>query len=86
PSQLALAVTPVFVSVGFLLWALSLAQSGRLPDPIATHWNAGGEADGFSSLGVHLGWAVFALVIPTAIWVASTRWVGVPRRPKPPPR
>ena len=78
PSQLALAVAPVLVSVGFLLWVFSLAQAGRLPDPIATHWNANGEADGFSSLGVHLGWAVLALVIPTAIWVVVVLYPKVP--------
>lgn len=78
PSQLALALAPVLLSVGYLFWALSLAQSGRLPDPIATHWNASGDADGFASLGVHLGWAVFALVIPTAIWVAVVLYPKVP--------
>lgn len=78
PSQLVLGLSPVVLSLGFLLWVLSLASAGRLPDPIATHWGVGGQADGFSSLGVHLTWAVIALAVPTAIWLAVVLYPKVP--------
>lgn len=78
PSQLALGLSPVVLSLGFVLWVLSLAGAGRLPDPIATHWGVSGEADGFASLGVHLAWATFALAVPTAIWLAVVFYPKVP--------
>lgn len=31
-------------------WALVHAQRHRLPDPVATHWGAGGHPDGFSAV------------------------------------
>ncbi len=43
-----------------------------LPNPIATHWSASGEPDGFSSVGATMAWLIGLgiAVIAAAIWGA----------------
>lgn len=52
--RLAAGLTAVTVVAcgGLVLWARSVRV--RLPDPVASHWGLGGNADGFSSLGATL--------------------------------
>ena len=60
-------VIPMVLVAIFNLWVLGLEAAGRLPDPIATHWNIEGKADGFVDLGTHLAWSNFALLLSSGL-------------------
>ncbi|MEK9536508.1 MAG: DUF1648 domain-containing protein [Aquiluna sp.] len=68
-AKLLLSAVPAVVFLGFSLWALTLNQDERLPDPLATHWSAAGTADGFASFETHLTWALVAMGSPGLIWL-----------------
>lgn len=61
-------VVPLVVAAAAVLVALSWAD--ELPDPVATHWGAGGEPDGFSSLT-----GALTLLVLTAVLTAVSCWV-----------
>ena len=73
-----LALIPVLGFAWFYWWANSLAEAGRLPDPLATHWGPAGQADGFAPLGEHLIWAGAAFLIPGGIWAAVILYPKIP--------
>ena len=56
-----LTVAVVVPLVGLAVWAMSVAD--RLPEPVARHWGAGGQADGFSSLTATLWMAVVVVAV-----------------------
>jgi hypothetical protein len=57
------ALGPILYS----LWVLWLESAGMLPDSLAIHWGATGQADGFASATEHLIWANFALVLASGM-------------------
>jgi len=69
-TKLAISSIPVAAYLGYLAWVIQLTNAGRLPDPVATHWSATGQPDGFASISDHLIMASIAFVVPGLIWVA----------------
>ena len=61
----------VLAPVSYTMWVLWLDSQELLPNPLATHWNAKGKADGFSSVSQHLIWANFALILGSAMVLIS---------------
>ena len=73
-----LALIPVAGFAWFYWWANSLATSGMLPDPLATHWGPSGQADGFAPLSEHLIWAAAAFLVPGVIWALVILYPKIP--------
>ena len=73
-----LALIPAAGFAWFYWWANSLAASGMLPDPVATHWGPSGQADGFAPLSEHLIWAGAAFLVPGVIWALVILYPKIP--------
>jgi hypothetical protein len=73
-----LALIPVAGFAWFYWWANSLATSGMLPDPLATHWSPSGQADGFAPLSEHLIWAAAAFLVPGVMWALVILYPKIP--------
>jgi len=73
-----LALIPVAGFAGFYWWANSLAASGMLPDPVATHWGPSGRPDGFAPLSEHLIWGGAAFLVPGVIWALVILYPKIP--------
>ncbi|MFT3969978.1 MAG: DUF1648 domain-containing protein [Micropruina sp.] len=58
-------------ATGLAVWS----WQNDLPNPIATHWSASGDPDGFSSVGAMMAWLVGlgGSVIAAAIWGALAK-------------
>ena len=76
--KLLLSSLPVFGCVGYFLWAQSLAEAGRLPVPVATHWGIAGVPDGFATLETHLAWAGLSFLITGLIWLGILWYPKIP--------
>lgn len=61
------AVFPILLIAALNLWAM--ANRGRFPDPLATHWGISGQPDGFGTLETHLFWVNLALGMVATFWV-----------------
>lgn len=64
---------PALVAVGAMV--LMGSWSDELPDPVATHWNGAGEADGFQSLDT-LIWS-FGAVVLGVTWFSAAIMAAV---------
>lgn len=76
--KLSLSLLPAAIFGAFLLWAISLEQLGRLPNPVATHWDITGNPDGFAALETHLVFASLAFFIPALIWLGILWYPKIP--------
>ncbi|WP_438480363.1 DUF1648 domain-containing protein [Oleiharenicola lentus] len=71
------------IAIGSAIW-----QHGQLPERVATHFNAAGEANGWLSRGKHTGLQIATLLFMTAIFqgiVALNRtlpkeYINIPHR------
>ena len=80
--KLVTGAAPAALALGFLGWLSTLMSAGRLPEPMATHWNAAGSADGFASQQAFLLLSGLLILVPAAIWWAvlwSPKLPGTPR-------
>jgi hypothetical protein len=55
----------------YTAWVYWLSCLGLLPEVIATHWGASGEADGFASVSEHLIWSNIALLLGSTLVAVS---------------
>lgn len=72
------AVTSALAGIVCLAVAVAVALSwrGQLPDPVASHWGAGGVADGFTSLDAYVATLAVVALLGTAAGVLTTLWGG----------
>ena len=73
-----LTLVPVAAFAWFYSWVNSLNASGLLPDPVATHWGPGGQADGFVPLDEQMFFAGAAFLIPGVIWALVLLYPKIP--------
>lgn len=76
--KLLLSALPAFGYAAYFFWAQSLAEAGRLPNPLATHWGIAGVPDGFASLETHLAWAGLSFAITGIIWLVILWYPKIP--------
>ena len=82
PTKIAISSIPVALYLGYLAWVTQLQDAGRLPDPLATHWSATGQPDGFAPISEHLLMASIAFVVPGLIWMAIVWSAKLPQTTK----
>ena len=66
--KFVIALVPVALIALMNLWVFS--NRDRFPDPIAMHWGANGQPDGFGSLETHMLWVNIGLGLVAVIWFA----------------
>ena len=54
-SKVMVIVVFPLATLSFMVLTFYFGLQGQLPDPVAVHWGATGEADGFMALGSYLG-------------------------------
>lgn len=62
------ALAPIALIALLNLWVFGNRE--RFPDPIAIHWGASGQPDGFGTLGNHMFWVNIGLGMVAIFWVA----------------
>ncbi|HWA28079.1 MAG TPA: DUF1648 domain-containing protein [Lacunisphaera sp.] len=58
----------IFLALGAIALGQSIWQHGRLPERVAAHFNASGEADGYLSRGLHTAWHLATVLFLTALF------------------
>ena len=62
------SLAPIALIALMNLWVFSNRE--RFPDPLAIHWGASGEPDGFGTLDTHMLWVNIGLGMVVTFWVA----------------